>query len=62
MGVDLKLESNNVGAVLIRDDLMIQDGSSEKATRKKSAHILVSEVYLGLVSKTLDKPINSCHI
>ncbi|XXG44800.1 hypothetical protein AAC387_Pa02g0055 [Persea americana] len=34
IGIALNLESNNVGIVLMGDGLMIQEGSSVKATRR----------------------------
>ncbi|MBA0881239.1 hypothetical protein Goshw_007095 [Gossypium schwendimanii] len=34
IGIALNLESNNVGVVLMDDDLMIQEGSYVKATGK----------------------------
>ncbi|MBA0574904.1 hypothetical protein Golob_025191, partial [Gossypium lobatum] len=57
IGVTLKLESNNVGVVLMGDDLMIQEGSSVKATGK-FAQIPVSGAYLGRVINDLAKPID----
>ncbi|MBA0814936.1 hypothetical protein Gohar_020731, partial [Gossypium harknessii] len=57
IGITLKLESNNVGVVLMGDDLMIQEGSSVKATGK-IAQIPVSEAYLGRVINDLAKPID----
>ncbi|KAL2898538.1 ATP synthase subunit alpha chloroplastic [Bienertia sinuspersici] len=46
IGIALNLESNNVGVVLMGDGLMIQEGSSVKATGR-IAQIPVSEAYLG---------------
>ena len=57
IGIALNLESNNVGAVLMGDGLMIQEGSSVKATGK-IAQIPVSEGYLGRVINALAKPID----
>nr|QBK84209.1 AtpA [Zantedeschia aethiopica]QHN55017.1 ATP synthase CF1 alpha subunit [Zantedeschia aethiopica]QJF46753.1 ATP synthase CF1 alpha subunit [Zantedeschia aethiopica] len=57
IGIALNLESNNVGAVLMGDGLMIQEGSSVKATGK-IAQIPVSEAYLGRVINALAKPID----
>ncbi|KAK8538713.1 hypothetical protein V6N12_034421 [Hibiscus sabdariffa] len=57
IGIALNLESNNVGVVLMGDGLMIQEGSSVKATGK-IAQIPVSEAYLGRVINALDKPID----
>ncbi|KAI3884050.1 hypothetical protein MKW92_001991 [Papaver armeniacum] len=48
IGTSLNLESNNVGVVLMGDGLMIQEGSSVKATGR-IAQIPVSEAYLGRV-------------
>jgi F-type H+-transporting ATPase subunit alpha len=57
IGIALNLESTNVGAVLMGDGLMIQEGSSVKATGK-IAQIPVSEAYLGRVINALAKPID----
>ncbi|KAJ6874241.1 ATP synthase CF1 alpha subunit [Populus alba x Populus x berolinensis] len=57
IGIALNLESNNVGVVLMGDGLMIQEGSSIKATGK-IAQIPVSEAYLGRVIYALAKPID----
>ncbi|KAF5950519.1 hypothetical protein HYC85_012512 [Camellia sinensis] len=57
IGIALNLESNNVGVVLMGDGLMIQEGSSVKATGK-IAQIPVSEAYLGRVINALAKPID----
>ena len=57
IGIALNLESNNVGVVLMGDGLMIQDGSSVKATWR-IAQIPVSEAYLGRVINALVKPID----
>ncbi|KAJ6674269.1 ATP SYNTHASE SUBUNIT ALPHA CHLOROPLASTIC [Salix viminalis] len=57
IGIALNLESNNVGVVLMGDDLMIQEGSSVKAIGK-FAQILVSEAYLGHVINALAKLID----
>ncbi|KAF3774285.1 ATP synthase subunit alpha [Nymphaea thermarum] len=46
IGIALNLESNNVGVVSMGDGLMIQEGSSVKATRQIT-QIPVSEAYLG---------------
>ncbi|MCD7464081.1 hypothetical protein HAX54_052037 [Datura stramonium] len=45
IGIALNLESNNVGVVLMGDGLLIQEGSSVKATGR-IAQIPVSEAYL----------------
>ncbi|KAL4302232.1 hypothetical protein GQ457_10G024540 [Hibiscus cannabinus] len=57
IGIALNLESNNVGVVLMGDGLMIQEGSSVKATGK-IAQIPVSEAYSGRVINALAKPID----
>ncbi|KAL5697125.1 H(+)-transporting two-sector ATPase [Ranunculus cassubicifolius] len=57
VGIALNLESNNVGVVLMGDGLMIQEGSSVKATGR-IAQIPVSEAYLGRVINALAKPID----
>ncbi|KAL2934581.1 ATP synthase subunit alpha chloroplastic [Bienertia sinuspersici] len=57
IGIALNLESNNVGVVLMGDGLMIQEGSSIKATGR-IAQIPVSEAYLGRVINALAKPID----
>ncbi|CAH2052010.1 unnamed protein product [Thlaspi arvense] len=57
IGIALNLESNNVGVVLMGDGLMIQEGSSVKATGK-IAQIPVSEAYLGRVINALANPID----
>ncbi|CAH2052084.1 unnamed protein product [Thlaspi arvense] len=57
LGIALNLESNNVGVVLMGDGLMIQEGSSVKATGK-IAQIPVSEAYLGHVINALANPID----
>ncbi|KAG4991895.1 hypothetical protein JHK87_025352 [Glycine soja] len=57
IGIALNLESKNVGVVLMGDGLMIQEGSSVKATRR-IAQILVSEAYLGRVINAMAKPID----
>jgi len=46
VGIALNLESKNVGVVLMGDGLLIQEGSSVKATGR-IAQIPVSEGYLG---------------
>nr|YP_009776551.1 ATP synthase CF1 alpha subunit [Moeroris amara]QJA27037.1 ATP synthase CF1 alpha subunit [Moeroris amara] len=56
-GIALNLESKNVGVVLMGDGLMIQEGSSVKATGR-IAQISVSEAYLGRVINALAKPID----
>ncbi|GJU71408.1 ATP synthase CF1 alpha subunit [Tanacetum coccineum] len=56
IGIALNLESTNVGVVLMGDGLLIQEGSSVKATGK-IAQIPVSEAYLGRVVNALAKPI-----
>ncbi|KAL6497210.1 hypothetical protein OROGR_029139 [Orobanche gracilis] len=57
IGIALNLESNNVGVVLMGNDLMIQEGSSVKATGR-IAKILVSGAYLGRVLNALANPID----
>ncbi|MFS7946465.1 ATP synthase subunit alpha [Helianthus anomalus] len=57
VGIALNLESTNVGVVLMGDGLLIQEGSSVKATGK-IAQIPVSEAYLGRVINALAKPID----
>lgn len=57
IGIALNLESNNVGVVLMGDGLLIQEGSSVKATGR-IAQIPVSEAYLGRVINALAKPID----
>ncbi|KAL6000459.1 hypothetical protein ACLOJK_024158 [Asimina triloba] len=57
VGIALNLESNNVGVVLMGDSLMIQKGSSVKATGR-IVQIPVSEAYLGRVINALAKPID----
>uniref|UniRef100_A0A6N2NCU2 ATP synthase subunit alpha n=1 Tax=Salix viminalis TaxID=40686 RepID=A0A6N2NCU2_SALVM len=56
IGIALNLESNNVGVVLMGDGLMIQEGSSVKATGK-IAQIPVSEAYLGRVVNAWLNPL-----
>ncbi|CAH1421609.1 unnamed protein product [Lactuca virosa] len=55
--IALNVESTNVGVVLMGDGLLIQEGSSVKATRR-IAQIPVSEAYLGRVINALAKPID----
>ncbi|KAL8226853.1 hypothetical protein R6Q57_016685 [Mikania cordata] len=57
IGIALNLESTNVGVVLMGDGLLIQEGSSVKATGR-IAQIPVSEAYLGRVINALAKPID----
>ncbi|RZC45337.1 hypothetical protein C5167_038290 [Papaver somniferum] len=57
IGIALNLESNNVGVVLMGNGLMIQEGSSVKATGR-IAQIPVSEAYFGHVVNALAKPID----
>nr|GEU32605.1 ATP synthase CF1 alpha subunit, plastidic [Tanacetum cinerariifolium] len=57
IGIAFNLESANVGVVLMGDGLLIQEGSSVKATGK-IAQIPVSEAYLGRVVNALAKPID----
>ncbi|KAL6496073.1 hypothetical protein OROHE_027551 [Orobanche hederae] len=52
-----ELESDNVGVVLMGNGLMIQEGSSVKATGR-IAQIPVSGAYLGRVLNALAKPID----
>ncbi|KAG9438697.1 hypothetical protein H6P81_021356 [Aristolochia fimbriata] len=58
IGIALNLESNNVGVVLMGDGLMIQEGSSVKATGR-IAQIPVSEAYLGEISASESRLIES---
>lgn len=60
IGITLNLELNNVDVVLKGDNLMIQEESFVKATKKKKtfAQILVRKAYLGCVVNALPKPIN----
>ncbi|KAL6507188.1 hypothetical protein OROHE_022087 [Orobanche hederae] len=55
IGIALNLESDNVGVVLMGNGLMIQEGSSVKATGR-IAQIPVSGAYLGRVLNALAKP------
>nr|QJE37080.1 ATP synthase CF1 alpha subunit [Taiwania flousiana] len=57
VGIALNLESDNVGAVLMGDGLMIQEGSSVRATGK-IAQIPVSDAFLGRVVNALARPID----
>ena len=57
IGIALNLESDNVGVVLMGDGLLIQEGSSVKATGK-IAQIPVSDAYLGRVVNALAQPID----
>jgi F-type H+-transporting ATPase subunit alpha len=57
IGIALNLGSDNVGAVLMGDGLMIQEGSSMRETRK-IAQIPVSDAYLGHVVNALAQPID----
>ncbi|KAI3673165.1 hypothetical protein L6452_39281 [Arctium lappa] len=57
IGIALNLESTNVGVVLMGDGLLIQEGSSVKATGR-IAQIPVSDAYLGRVINALAKPID----
>ncbi|PIA29008.1 hypothetical protein AQUCO_06400059v1 [Aquilegia coerulea] len=57
IGITLNLKSNNVGVMLMGDGLIIQEGSSVKATGR-IAQIPVSEAYLGRVINALAKPID----
>nr|QYB21971.1 ATP synthase CF1 alpha subunit [Papuacedrus papuana] len=57
VGIALNLESDNVGAVLMGNGLMIQEGSSVRATGK-IAQIPVSDAYLGRVVNALARPID----
>nr|YP_010574336.1 ATP synthase CF1 alpha subunit [Halophila ovalis]UZH94347.1 ATP synthase CF1 alpha subunit [Halophila ovalis] len=56
-GIALNLELSHVGVVLMSDGLMIQEGSSVKATGK-IAQIPVSDAYLGRVVNAFAKPID----
>ncbi|KAJ8425425.1 hypothetical protein Cgig2_032225 [Carnegiea gigantea] len=57
IGIALNLESNNGGVVLMGGGLMIQEGSSVKATGR-IAQIPVSEACLDRVINALAKPID----
>ena len=57
IGIALNLESKNVGAVLMGKGLMIQEGSSVRATGK-IAQIPVGEAFLGRIVNALAKPID----
>nr|AEX98405.1 ATP synthase CF1 alpha subunit [Ginkgo biloba]AEX98823.1 ATP synthase CF1 alpha subunit [Ginkgo biloba] len=57
VGIAPNLESNDVGVVLMGDGLMIQEGSSVRATGK-IAQIPVSDAYLGRVVNALAQPID----
>nr|GLL35885.1 ATP synthase CF1 alpha subunit [Ipomoea trifida] len=58
IGIALNLESKNVGVVLMGDGLMIQEGSSVKATAR-IAQIPVGDAYLGHVINALANPIDA---
>ena len=57
IGIALNLESNIVSVILMGGGLMIQKGSSVKATWRIT-QIPVSEAYLGRVINALAKPID----
>jgi F-type H+-transporting ATPase subunit alpha len=57
IGISLNFGSDNVGVVLMGDGLMIQEGSSVRATGK-IAQIPVSDAYLGHVVNALAQPID----
>ena len=57
IGIALNLESKNVGAVLMGQGLMIQEGSSVRATGK-IAQIPVGEAFLGRIVNALAQPID----
>lgn len=57
IGIALNLESKNVGAVLMGQGLMIQEGSSVRATGK-IAQIPVGDNFLGRVVNSLAQPID----
>lgn len=57
IGIALNLESKNVGAVLMGKGLMIQEGSSVRATGK-IAQIPVGEAFLGRIVNSLAQPID----
>ena len=57
VGIALNLESKNVGAVLMGQGLMIQEGSSVRATGK-IAQIPVGEAFLGRIVNALARPID----
>jgi F-type H+-transporting ATPase subunit alpha len=57
IGIALNLGLDNVGAVLMGDGLMIQEGSSVRETGK-IAQIPVSDAYLGRVVNSLAQPID----
>ena len=57
IGIALNLESKNVGAVLMGQGLMIQEGSSVRATGK-IAQIPVGKNFLGRIVNSLAQPID----
>ncbi|KMT19549.1 hypothetical protein BVRB_1g011690 [Beta vulgaris subsp. vulgaris] len=57
IGIALNLESNNVGVVLMGDDLMIQEGSSVKATGR-IAQIPVAERFIRAVEQSSSAKCN----
>jgi F-type H+-transporting ATPase subunit alpha len=57
VGIALNLEADNVGAVLMGQGLLIQEGSSVKSTGK-IAQIPVGEKFLGRVVNALARPID----
>lgn len=57
IGIALNLESKNVGAVLMGKGLMIQEGSSVRATGK-IAQIPVGEAFLGRIVNALAQPLD----
>ena len=57
VGIAINLRSDNVGAVLMGDGLMIQEGNSVRAIGK-IAQIPVSDAYLGHVVNALAQPID----
>ena len=57
IGIALNLESKNVGAVLMGQGLMIQEGSSVRATGK-IAQIPVGEAFLGRIVNSLAQPLD----
>lgn len=57
IGIALNLESKNVGAVLMGKGLMIQEGSSVRATGK-IAQIPVGDAFLGRIVNALAQPLD----
>ena len=57
IGIDLNLEADNVGAVLMGEGLGVQEGSSVKATGR-IAQVPVGEKFLGRIVDALARPID----